>query len=1408
MQPKSNTQNLIVFIIATLFCFKLTAQSYTFTPCGATGKYGPGQSQANNSYSNTNLSGSVNVNYGVQTWTVPSSNLYRISAAGAAGGSGGSGAVAGGNGALIEGSFYFTAGQVLEIRVGQSGGSRNLGGGGGATWISNTTNTLFLVAGGGGGGPFASSYSFSIGNAAGNTANNGLNGINGTNSITAGAGGINGTGGAVTSTNGVGSGGGGYQYSGAWGYIIGGGGLSFLAGSEGGYGTYFSSTSIGGDGGFGGGGGASSTSLTGGGGGGGGYSGGGGGDYYGCGGGGGSYNTSFNQNNISGFNTGDGYAVISVIPAGIYAKITPITCHGMTNAVLTASMIGGQAPYTYSWSPSGSTSSVISNQGPGTYTCTVSDNNSVSYLATYTVTDPSSFTVTTVSQSTPCYGQAGQIYIQPSGGVAPYTYTWTSGQNWLYAQVVAGAYTYTVTDANNCKVINTITLTERSPLSLSLTASNPSVCLGGTTSLNFSSAGATSYTWANGLATSVAFTPSLTQGYFVTATDAYGCTTTSLVGVTVRPLPTITVVGASTLCAGNTITLSASGALSFTWSTSQSGSVVTITPTSSSVYTAVGSNTYGCQSSATKSITVINPPTVTANASSLSICSGNTLYLYGGGASTYTWSNSVSNGASFVPSVTNNYTVTGTNACGSNTAAITVTVNNLPNVSANASSTLTCASDPVTLNGGGANSYTWTGGISNNITFYPTTSGTYTVTGTDANGCRNTAVTSLSVKALPSVSANISSTLMCLGAPLTLFGSGALSYTWTGGVTDNVPFAVSISTNYIVTGTGANGCQNYVAVQVSVMTIPSVTANSSSTSVCQGGTLTLFGTGTATNYSWTPSVNNNIPFTPSGSGTYTLTGTNMCGSDSKTIGVIVNPPPTITASATANLVCLNSTVTLFGGGGITYTWSSGVTNNSAFTPTLTATYTLTGSDINGCKNTAQKTVTVLALPSVTANATAFAVCIGTSLTLSGAGADTYTWSPTAPNALAFAPPASNIYSVIGTNTLTGCTSTNPAFVTLTVNPLPVLNIIASSTIVCQGTTVTLTGNNADSYAWTNGITNNIPFVPSQSNSYTLTGTNTLTGCSNTLTQNVLVLALPVPTIAASGTVVCAGSPVILTGIGNYSYTWSNSVLNGLPFYPSANTVYTVVATDNLTGCNKTETQSVTVNALPVLSITASANSICVGDVITMTASGADTYTWTNAVVNGQTFTPGISATYSVTGTNTLTGCASNFAMQSVTVNSLPTLSITGSPICSGETALINASGAVNYTWSTSEQTLSIEVMPITNTDYTVTGTDANGCMNSAVYTQTVSDCTGLEKYDSEENLLTIYPNPNNGRFFISVQRKISLAIFNQAGQLVKTIQLDKVSGFEINLEYLAKGIYFVKATEGNRITMKKIIISE
>ena len=137
----------------------------------------------------------------------------------------------------------------------------------------------------------------------------------------------------------------------------------------------------------------------------------------------------------------------------------------------------------------------------------------------------------------------------------------------------------------------------------------------------------------------------------------------------------------------------------------------------------------------------------------------------------------------------------------------------------------------------------------------------------------------------------------------------------------------------------------------------------------------------------------------------------------------------LTASASSSAICIGDSVTLFGSGATTYTWSNGVTNGLAFNPVETTSYSLIGSDSNGCQDTTSISISVFPLPDVTANSSASIVCLGQSVTLSGSGAASYSWSNSIVNAESFVPTITTIYFLTGTD-LNNCSNTDSIIITI------------------------------------------------------------------------------------------------------------------------------------------------------------------------------------------------------------------------------------------------------------------------------------------------------------------------------------------------------------------------------------------
>ena len=205
-----------------------------------------------------------------------------------------------------------------------------------------------------------------------------------------------------------------------------------------------------------------------------------------------------------------------------------------------------------------------------------------------------------------------------------------------------------------------------------------------------------------------------------------------------------------------------------------------------------------------------------------------------------------------------------TNVNGKDSITKHITVNSLPSVTATASSNSVCAGNSVVLNSGGAQTYSWNGGESNGNPFTPSASQSYTVTGTDLNGCTNTASIYINVKPLPFVTAIANPNPVCAGNSVILNGGGAQTYSWSEGVTNGGTFTPVISQIYTVTGTDANGCQNTADVWLNVFSASfynftvnnmAVAFSMDSSSCANNGFLWDFGNGIQDSIAKNPAVN-------------------------------------------------------------------------------------------------------------------------------------------------------------------------------------------------------------------------------------------------------------------------------------------------------------------------------------------------------------------------------------------------------------------------------------------------------------------------------------------------------------------------------------------------------------------------
>lgn len=528
------------------------------------------------------------------------------------------------------------------------------------------------------------------------------------------------------------------------------------------------------------------------------------------------------------------------------------------------------------------------------------------------------------------------------------------------------------------------------------------------------------------------------------------------------------------------------------------------------------------------------------------ICNGQTVDLTASGGINITWSVFSGDMTSLSctscatvtvdPNVTTTYLVSSESASGCiDYDTVVVVVNAIPTPVIYADGPLSfCIGGDVVLSTDTYSSYLWsTTETSNAITV--ATAGTYTVTITDGNGCQNSANAVVGIYALPTVDAGADFSV-CPGEGYPLNATGAVSYLWNVDVTLsqlNIPNPTATptgGTNYIVTGTDGNGCQDKDTVAASLFTLPSVNAGPDG-QVCLGDSWPMNATGAST-YLWAshPTLSQlDIPnplATPTTQTEYFVTGTdgNGCSNiDSVTISTINLPGISAGVDKT---ICEGDNVQIFATGGISYVWNSDPTlssetiSNPFASPLVTTTYTVEGTDINGCSNTDQVVVNVNTLPNVSAGADT-SVCVDGSIQLLATGAVDYTWSPNASlsatniaNPIA-SPTGPTTYFVTGEDA-NGCE--NSAQVTVTINPLPTVSA-GSDVAICIGDSTQLNGTGATIYVWTFDLTLSDFIIadpwaePSTSTWYYLTGTDA-NGCSNSDSVLVTVNPLPTPPVIA------------------------------------------------------------------------------------------------------------------------------------------------------------------------------------------------------------------------------------------------------------------------------------------------------
>jgi uncharacterized protein affecting Mg2+/Co2+ transport len=445
---------------------------------------------------------------------------------------------------------------------------------------------------------------------------------------------------------------------------------------------------------------------------------------------------------------------ISITPA----SQTNISCNGGSNGAASVNAAtGGAGGFTYNWTPgnpTGDGTTSITGLTAGSWICTVTDANSCTRTQTFNITQPSALATATAVTNILCNGgSTGSASVTASGGTAGYTYLWSNGATTsTITGLMAGAYTSTVTDSNGCTSVKNVTITQPSALSTATAVTNI-LCNGGSTgSATVTVSGGTAgytYLWSNGATTST-ITGLMAGAYTSTVTDSNGCNSVKNVTIT-QPSALATATAVTNILCNGGSTGSASvtasgGTAGYTYLWSNGATTSTVSSLMAGAYTSTVTDANGCITTTSVSITEPTTLSLTVVANNSVICTGNSSTLTangtgGTGAITYTWVAGPASSLNVVSPTTNaTYTVNIMDANGcSKTETVSVVVNALPILTAVSDNTLLCVGETANLTASGATSYTWnTTATTSVIAVSPTVTTTYTVNGTDVNGCSNT----------------------------------------------------------------------------------------------------------------------------------------------------------------------------------------------------------------------------------------------------------------------------------------------------------------------------------------------------------------------------------------------------------------------------------------------------------------------------------------------------------------------------------------------------------------------------------------------------------------------------------------------------------------------------------------------
>ncbi len=1136
------------------------------------------------------------------------------------------------------------------------------------------------------------------------------------------------------------------------------------------------------------------------------------------------------------------------------SSVTNVSCFGGTNGNAEATVVGGTAPFTFLWLPTGGNASIGTGLSVGVYTVIVTaDNGCTASAVSPFISEPSDIFINVSTNDVSCNGgNNGLAIANVFGGTPNYSYSWMPGSiaSSTAATLTAGNYTLQITDSNSCIESATLTINEPSQLSTILTSTSVS-CFGGSNgSITVLPTGGTSpynYNYMPGNINGQTISSLSAGNYTITTQDNNGCSFTNTVTISEPSQILLSTGSVNSNCslANGQVSVSASGGTgSYVYLWSPSGGTNPLeTNLLQGNYTVTVTDANSCSKSTTQLILDNPSPMISVSSSTNITCFGasngkaEATVVGGTGPFTYTWSPAGGNGSTATNLGTGTFTVLVTALNGCTATAVSPLIIQPNDLIINISKTdVTCFGnsdghvDAAVFGGTPGYSYNWVPGAIATSTIAGLPINNYTLTVTDGNNCIKTASTSIGQPNLINVSITTSS-VSCQGASsgnasaVVNGGTMPYNYLWLPmGATGNSVSNLTTGT-YSLIVTDANGCisTNTFAIAEPIFplsittntTMPTCFGNSNATA-----TITTTGGTSGYLYSWTQNISSSATATNLSAGNYSVTVTDMNGCFTNTVFVISQPAPII-----GNLVIQDASCGLANGsiqaqisggtGPYNYLWTSLSQTISTLNGVSPGTYTLTTTDSKGCSIVLNATVSNIVGPIVSLSSTNNVSCSGgndgqASINIAqGTPLYNIQWLPYGGNGITAISLTHGSYTVYVTDAK-GCEDSLSLVISEPAQLVATNIVIPVSCYNGQDGTASVLptgGTTPYTYSWSTGNTSS-NIINLGAGAYSVSVTDNK-NCMITLPVIINEPSALTSTISNVVNATCfggTGNAMVLVSGGSapYSYLWNSTPAqagNNISNVPSGN--YIVNITDDK-GCTTSNSVSID-QPSPIVTSVISTDTICSGQGIQLESSatggaGNYYYSWqpVNAINSGTlTDNPLANQTYTVMAFDQ-NGCAGQDAITNIIVYNFSSANINvagTTPICPGQATDLYVqtngnTGQLTYSWSNN--------LGNTTGLYIVTPTQPT------TYYVTVTSACGVSITDS----LAITFNPPPAVALVTNTTSICApGIINFIDQSVTGNPSDPISSWQWDFgdgtftslphpshQYLTPGTYTVKLT--------------